>query len=176
MKLYFSPPSPFARKCRIVVRERGLLGRVEEIAISPLSAGGDFANINPLLQAPALVDDAGVAWNDKGRLKLALPALDLPVSRTGLQVFYPPLFKLSPETGSFHSDPYAGPVSAVLLAYAVEPPVDTPLSPPPAVTQPSPSGSAPVAPGLSPLPEEPAVEQPETKVEGLSSAPESEGE
>jgi hypothetical protein len=71
----------------------------------------------------------GAAWNDKGRVKLALPALDLPVSRTGLQVFYPPLFRLSPEAGSFHSDPYADPLCVVLLAYAVEPPVDTPLPP-----------------------------------------------
>ena len=74
----------------------------------------------------------GNPWTDKGHLKLALPALDLPVSRTGLQVFYPPLFRLSPESGSFHTDPFAEPVSAVLMASVVEPPVNTPMPPPPA--------------------------------------------
>ena len=78
----------------------------------------------------------GTAWTDKGHLKLALPALDLPVSRTGLQVFYPPLFKLSPESGSFHTDPYAEPVSAVLMASVAEPPVNTPMPPPPAKAAP----------------------------------------
>ncbi len=65
----------------------------------------------------------GPAWTDKGRLKLALPALDLPISRTGLQVFYPPQFRLSTETGSFHSQDYANPLSAVLLAESEEPAV-----------------------------------------------------
>jgi len=67
----------------------------------------------------------GPAWTDKGRLKLALPALDLPISRTGLQVFYPPQFRLSTETGSFHSQDYANPLSAVLLAESEEPAVDS---------------------------------------------------
>ncbi len=67
----------------------------------------------------------GPAWTDKGRFKLALPALDLPISRTGLQVFYPPQFRLSPETGSFHSQDYANPLSAELLAESEEPAVDS---------------------------------------------------
>jgi hypothetical protein len=67
----------------------------------------------------------GPAWTDKGRLKLALPALDLPISRTGLQVFYPPQFRLSAETGSFHSQDYANPLSAVLLTESEEPAVDS---------------------------------------------------
>jgi hypothetical protein len=56
----------------------------------------------------------GTVWNDKGQFKLPLPALDLPVSRTGLLVFHPPLFKVTPETGSFRTEPYADPTSAVL--------------------------------------------------------------
>jgi hypothetical protein len=85
----------------------------------------------------------GTAWTDKGHLKLALPALDLPVSRTGLQVFYPPLFRLSPESGSFHTDPYAEPASAVLMTSVAEPPVNTAMS----------SSPAPPAAGLvSPVP------------------------
>ena len=56
----------------------------------------------------------GTAWNDKGQFKLPLPALDLPVSRTGLLVFHPPLFKVTPEAGSFRTEAYAEPSSAAL--------------------------------------------------------------
>ena len=31
MKLYYSPPSPYARKVRVAVRELGLAHRVEEV-------------------------------------------------------------------------------------------------------------------------------------------------
>jgi len=72
----------------------------------------------------------GASWNDKGRLKLSLPSLDLPISRTGLQVFYPPLFRLSSEPGSFHAEAYVNPLSPVLVAFIAEPPVDTPLPAP----------------------------------------------
>jgi hypothetical protein len=56
----------------------------------------------------------GTAWNDKGQFKLALPALDLPVSRTGLLVYHPPLFKVAPETGAFRTAAYENPASAAL--------------------------------------------------------------
>jgi hypothetical protein len=56
----------------------------------------------------------GTAWNDKGQFKLALPSLDLPVSRTGLLVYHPPLFKVALETGSFRTAPYENPASAAL--------------------------------------------------------------
>jgi hypothetical protein len=72
----------------------------------------------------------GTSWTDKGRVKLALPALDLPVSRTGLQIFYPPVFRLSPEPGSFHSEAYENPASTVFVAAVGEPPVNTPMTPP----------------------------------------------
>jgi hypothetical protein len=71
----------------------------------------------------------GAGWTNKGHIKLSLPALDLPVSRTGLQVFYPPQFKLATEAGSFRSQDYADPISAVLSAAAEEPPVDSESSP-----------------------------------------------
>jgi hypothetical protein len=57
----------------------------------------------------------GTAWNDKGQFKLGLPALDLPVSRTGLLVFHPPLFKVALEPGAaFRIETYADPLSAAL--------------------------------------------------------------
>jgi hypothetical protein len=70
----------------------------------------------------------GSAWSDKGHLKVPLPALDLPISRTGLQVFYPPRFRVSPETGSFHSQDYSEALSSVLTAEAAEPAVDSVVS------------------------------------------------
>jgi hypothetical protein len=84
----------------------------------------------------------GTAWNDKGQFKLALPALDLPVSRTGLLVYHPPLFKVAPETGPFRTAPYENPASA-----ALNPPVSVATgagvaggvmsAPPPPTPQPS---------------------------------------
>jgi hypothetical protein len=58
----------------------------------------------------------GNAWNDKGQFALSLPALDLPVSRTGLLLYHPPLFKVTAEPGTFRSAQYENPVSAVLAA------------------------------------------------------------
>ena len=46
--------------------------------------------------------------------KVTLPALDLPISRTGLLLYYPPLFRVSAEPGTFHPQAYQNPVSAAL--------------------------------------------------------------
>ncbi len=70
----------------------------------------------------------GPTWTDKGRLKIALPALDLPISRTGLQVFYPPRFRISAEPGSFRVENYVNPISTVLTARVAEPAVDSVLA------------------------------------------------
>jgi hypothetical protein len=71
----------------------------------------------------------GTGWTEKGRLKVSLPALDLPISRTALQVFYPPQFRFSAEAGSFHVENYTGPISTVLIAAVAEPAVDSVVSP-----------------------------------------------
>jgi hypothetical protein len=88
----------------------------------------------------------GSVWNDKGQCKLALPALDLPVSRTGLLVYHPPLFKVTPELGSFRTEAYEDPTSAVLNPQSPPPP------PPPAAAMmaPSSTGAALVAPAPMP--------------------------
>ena len=61
MKLRVNKASPFARKVRILVREAGLAGRVEEIetAVSPVAPNEDLARENPLVKIPALVADNG---------------------------------------------------------------------------------------------------------------------
>ena len=105
----------------------------------------------------------GTAWNDKGQIALALPALDLPVSRTGLLLYHPPLFKVTPERGTFRSAPYENPVSPALTATnastgfgagragGIVPP------PPPATPQPDDSG----------LKDESRLKRPQSETEAL---------
>ena len=64
MKLYITAPSPFARKCRIVAREKGLIGRIQEIAIDPYASPAELLAVNPIAQAPALVTDDNTAITD----------------------------------------------------------------------------------------------------------------
>lgn len=64
MKLYITAPSPFARKCRIVAREKGLIDRIEEIAIDPYASPPELTAVNPVAQAPALLTDDGLALTD----------------------------------------------------------------------------------------------------------------
>ncbi len=54
------------------------------------------------------------AWDEKGKQKLTLPSLDLPISRTGVLLYYPPLFRVSAEPGTFRTEPYRNPISAAL--------------------------------------------------------------
>jgi hypothetical protein len=56
----------------------------------------------------------GSKWQDKGKSAVPLPTLDLPISRTGVLIYYPPLFKASVEPGMFREGSYAAPVSASL--------------------------------------------------------------
>lgn len=56
------------------------------------------------------------AWEEKGHQKLTLPALDLPISRTGLLLYYPPLFRVTAEPGIFRTEEYANPSSGALVA------------------------------------------------------------
>src|SRR5579862_2627565 len=75
------------------------------------SRGGDDA---PAFAVEILYLTKASAWNDKGQEKLTLPALDLPISRTGLLLYYPPLFKVSAEQGAFRVQEYVNPTSTVL--------------------------------------------------------------
>jgi hypothetical protein len=54
------------------------------------------------------------AWANKGPVVIDLPALDLPVSRTGLRVFYPPHFTVALEPGTFRTESDPGPVAEAL--------------------------------------------------------------
>lgn len=64
MKLFINAGSPFARKVRIVAREKGLASRVEEVFTVPVDSPPDLVAANPLAQIPALIDEEGTGWTD----------------------------------------------------------------------------------------------------------------
>lgn len=64
MKLFVSPASPYARKVRIVLREKGLLDQTEEVFTVPVDSPPDLVTVNPVSQIPALVASDGTAWTD----------------------------------------------------------------------------------------------------------------
>ena len=64
MKLYITVPSPFARKCRIVAREKGLIDRIEEIAVDPYANAPELLVSNPVVQVPTLIAEDGRPIND----------------------------------------------------------------------------------------------------------------
>ena len=59
MKLLSSPTSPFARKVRVLIREKGASDRVEEEMVSALSDPAELHDANPLGKVPALLLDDG---------------------------------------------------------------------------------------------------------------------
>jgi hypothetical protein len=65
-------------------------------------------------------------WTGKGRAQLTLPALDLPVSRTGLVLHHSPRFRVTPEAGAFRVEAYAEPFSEALTRPALAPPAPPP--------------------------------------------------
>lgn len=67
----------------------------------------------PLFAIEILYWTRDTAWATKGRATLALPALDLPVSRTGLVVYSSPLYRVTAEPGAFRTQAYERPASAV---------------------------------------------------------------
>ncbi|WP_420480264.1 glutathione S-transferase N-terminal domain-containing protein [Brevundimonas sp. FT23028] len=62
MKLYITTPSPYARKCRIVAREKGLA--VQEIAVDPYANAPELLESNPVIQVPSLIAADGLPLND----------------------------------------------------------------------------------------------------------------
>jgi len=66
MKMYFSPSSPYVRKCLIVAHELGLQDRIEKLPASAHPVHRDRAILadNPLGQVPTLVTDDGQVLYD----------------------------------------------------------------------------------------------------------------
>lgn len=86
MKLYITTPSPFARKVRIVAREKGLSDRIEEIVVDPYGNAPELLATNPVVQVPTLVAEDGLPVTDSPVICEYLDALGegarlLPVDR-----------------------------------------------------------------------------------------------
>jgi glutathione S-transferase len=64
MKLYWSPTSPYTRKVRATIIEKGLSDRFEHVKVSVWSNPPEFFAINPLGKIPAIVLDDGKALYD----------------------------------------------------------------------------------------------------------------
>jgi len=64
MQLFYSPTSPYARKCRVVARERGLMAELQEVACNPMEDPASLHASNPLGKVPCLVLADGMAIFD----------------------------------------------------------------------------------------------------------------
>jgi len=58
-------------------------------------------------------------WSDRGRVRIDLPAVDLPVSRTGVELHYSPRMSIAAQPGTFHVTADNGPLTAALAIRAV---------------------------------------------------------
>ena len=59
MKLFSSPTSPFVRKVRILLIEKGATGLVSEVTVAAMSDPAELHAANPLGKVPALETDEG---------------------------------------------------------------------------------------------------------------------
>jgi hypothetical protein len=75
------------------------------------SRGGEDA---PAFVVELMYVTKATRWEEKGKETVTLPSLDLPISRTGMLLYYPPLFRVSAEPGTFRTEQYQAPVSAAL--------------------------------------------------------------
>src|SRR5215472_6939242 len=77
VKLYYSPNSPYARKCLVVAHELGLRERIETVGANatPTKMDPDIAAKNPLGKVPTLVLDDGTAIYDSPVIAEYLNAL-----------------------------------------------------------------------------------------------------
>lgn len=66
MKLFFSPASPFVRKCMVIAHELGLAERIEKLpsAAGPVARDKTIIPTNPLGKVPTLVTEDGLALYD----------------------------------------------------------------------------------------------------------------
>lgn len=79
--------------------------------------GGDDA---PAFAVEIFYLAKATSWNEKGKETVSLPSLDLPISRTGVLLYYPPMFRVTAEPGSFRTQEYQNPMSAALATAAPE--------------------------------------------------------
>ena len=68
MKLYLSPTSPFARKVKVALLEKGAQAAFEEVRVDPWAAPPELTAANPLSQVPTLITDTGAAIGNSDTL------------------------------------------------------------------------------------------------------------
>jgi hypothetical protein len=68
--------------------------------------------------------DRTPAWAGRGRATLRLPALDVPVARSGLELRHPPRYAARAEPGLFRAEPFEAPASPVLRGRGARAPED----------------------------------------------------
>ncbi len=59
MKLFYSPNSPYARKCRVAIIEKAVEHRVELVSVMPSDNPPELLEVNPLGTVPALLLSSG---------------------------------------------------------------------------------------------------------------------
>jgi hypothetical protein len=60
--------------------------------------------------------DRAASWTDRGRTRVSLVSVDLPISKSHLLLHHPPLFRVTPvASGNFRVSTYAEPASQALL-------------------------------------------------------------
>ncbi|MFN4354411.1 glutathione S-transferase N-terminal domain-containing protein [Parvibaculum sp.] len=64
MKLYCSHTSPYARKVRLLIHEKGATARVTEETVAAMEDPAALHEANPLGKVPALVMGDGTSWFD----------------------------------------------------------------------------------------------------------------
>lgn len=64
MRLFLSPTSPFARKVKVALIEKGLFDATEEVRVDPWASPAELLAVNPMSQVPTLeLDDGQVLTN-----------------------------------------------------------------------------------------------------------------
>jgi len=64
VKLYYSPTSPYARKCRALIIEKSLERKIELVECMPLDDPAELQAVNPLGKVPALQRERAPALID----------------------------------------------------------------------------------------------------------------
>ena len=82
-RLYITITSPFARKCRIVARERGVQNRVEEFDARIRTEANEVLAVSPLGKVPTLTGPNGLALTDSTAISEYLDRLAGPPALHG---------------------------------------------------------------------------------------------